>query len=63
MCPVVEDDRSAKKPHFKVDAKVCCMKYHDQRMYIGLNSGTLLIYSRDKGFLNIASLKWQLKVV
>jgi len=49
ICPVVEEDRSAKKLSIKVDAKVSCMKYLDGRMYVGLKTGTLLIYSRDKG--------------
>ena len=49
ICPVMEEDRGAKKRNLKVDAKVCCMKYLEGRMYVGLKTGTLLIYVRDKG--------------
>jgi len=45
----MEEDRGAKKRNLKVDAKVCCMKYLEGRMYVGLKTGTLLIYVRDKG--------------
>ena len=55
ICPVIEEDRSTKKLHFKVDARVSCMKYLDGRMYIGLKTGTLLIYSRDKGLCYAAA--------
>ena len=49
ICPVVEEDRSAKKRSFRVDGRVSCMKYVDSRVYVGLKTGTLLIYGRDKG--------------
>jgi len=49
ICPVMEEDRAAKKLSFKVDDKVSCLKCFDSRMYIGLMSGALLVYSRDKG--------------
>jgi len=49
ICPVIEEDRSIKKSSFKVDGKVSCMKYLDNRVYIGLKTGTLLVYSCDKG--------------
>ena len=54
ICPVIEEDRSSKKQSFKVDGKVSCMKYLDSRMYVGLKSGTLLVYSCDKGLSSTA---------
>jgi hypothetical protein len=50
---VIEEDRNSKKPTFKVDSKISCLKYLDGRFFVGLKNGSLLIYGRDQGIDNL----------
>ena len=46
---VVEENRSEPIAAVCLDAGITCLRYLDARMFVGIDTGYVVIYSRDAG--------------
>ena len=47
--PVLEESRSQPLAAVCLDAGVTCLRYVDGRMFVGIDTGYVVIYTRDAG--------------